>query len=92
MEDLSTLPPAKFSRRVHTLLAQACPDQESEPFFNRNMTMASELGLTYAEGLQYVIQKRARLIEALPKFLRNTQIRTLPVSPCLAPGCSISLV
>lgn len=61
MEDLSTLPPAEFTRRTHELLAQACPDRESEQFFSRNMAAAKALGMTYVEGLQFVIEKRAGL-------------------------------
>lgn len=61
MEDLSTLPPVAFSMRIHALLLRACPDKESEAFFNCNMHVAPALGMRYAEGLQFVIQKRAGL-------------------------------
>lgn len=61
MEDLSSLPPTEFTRRVQEMMAQACPDRGSEGFFNRNMSAAKALGMTYAEGLLFVIQKRAGL-------------------------------
>ena len=60
-EDLAGLPPVEFSKRAADLLQKACPEKADEPFFNRNMVMAKALGLTWVEGLQYVIQRRREL-------------------------------
>lgn len=61
MEDLSALPPLEFSQRINELLAQACPDQHSEPFFNQQLVVAGLVGLSYDQALQFVVHQRAKL-------------------------------
>ena len=61
MEKLSNLQPAEFSQRAADLLAEACPDDSSRVFFERNMTLASSMGMSWVEGLQFVIEQRRGL-------------------------------
>ncbi len=59
--ETAVLTPEDFSRKLTELLAQACPNSEHKDFFDRNMAAASALGLSWIEGLQFVIQKRRGL-------------------------------
>ena len=60
-EDFSELPPTELTRRGQELLQKACPEKQGAPFFNRHMLQANALGLTWLEGLQFVIQRRREL-------------------------------
>ena len=61
MEDLSRFSPTDLTRRVQELQRQACPDKESEAFYNRNMQLAKGMGMTWVQGLQFVISQRKGL-------------------------------
>ena len=50
--------PPEISQHVRDLLAAACPTPEDTPFFNHCMTLAKAQGLSWTEGLEYVIQCR----------------------------------
>ncbi len=40
------------------LLEQACPTRADVPFFNHCMHLARSMGMTWEEGLRYVIEQR----------------------------------
>ncbi len=44
--------------REVTLLEQACPTAADVPFFNHCMRLARNMGMSWEEGLQYVIEQR----------------------------------
>ena len=58
MDDLSRLSPEVFSKRAAALLAEACPDEASRTFFERNMILASTQGMNWVQGLQFVLEQR----------------------------------
>jgi len=55
---ISQLSPSEFSQRAHMLLAAACPTKDDTAAFNRHMTAAKAQGMSWVEGLQYVIDQR----------------------------------
>ena len=52
---------ADCTERSHTLLALACPAKEDTPFFNHCMALAKAQGMTWDEGLDYVIRCRREM-------------------------------
>ena len=40
------------------LEALACPHEADREFFNKHISLASELGMNYGEGLEFVIRMR----------------------------------
>ena len=42
------------------LLQLACPTREDVPFFNHCMALARARGMTWEEGLRYVIEQREK--------------------------------
>jgi hypothetical protein len=49
---------AQFTARMKKLEALACPSPCDVSFFNDHMQTAKSEGLTYREGLEYVIRMR----------------------------------
>ena len=58
MPSISLLPPREFSARANELLQLACPIKEDTPFFNTHMAQAKSKGMTWVEGLEYVVACR----------------------------------
>lgn len=50
--------PEEFTAQAHRLLEAACPTKEDTPFFNHCMALARAQGMSWMEGLEYVIQCR----------------------------------
>lgn len=49
----------EFNARMKKLLALACPASSDVQLFNDLIRIASDLGLNYREGLEYVIRMRS---------------------------------
>jgi hypothetical protein len=58
MPDMSILPPAEFTRKAHDLYAQAVATQDDYSLFVRLMSEAKGQGMTWVQGLQFVIDRR----------------------------------
>ncbi|MGI4831544.1 MAG: hypothetical protein ACRYFU_25675 [Janthinobacterium lividum] len=57
----SRLSAQTLGTRANDLFQQACPSKQDEAFFNRQMQRALSLGMTWLEGLQFVIVERRAL-------------------------------
>jgi hypothetical protein len=49
---------ADFANRARQIEALACPKPEDTPFFNHCMNIAKSRGMTWGQGLEYVIKCR----------------------------------
>jgi hypothetical protein len=49
---------ADFTNRARQIEALACPKPEDAPFFNHCMSIAKSRGMTWDQGLEYVIKCR----------------------------------
>ena len=47
---------------AHDLFLQACPSKQDEAFFDRHIQRALSLGLSWLEGLRFVIVEREKLL------------------------------
>ena len=50
--------PNQDETREVTLLERACPTPADAPFFNHCMNLARSMGMSWEEGLRYVIEQR----------------------------------
>lgn len=58
MKEISPISPQRLGTRAHELCLQACLSKQDEEFFSCNMQRAMSLGMTWVEGLQFVIVQR----------------------------------
>jgi hypothetical protein len=50
--------PEAFSLQDNELLYLACPSREDVPFFNHCMRLAKSRGMSWRDGLEYIIAQR----------------------------------
>ncbi len=55
---VAALSPQEFSAHARRLLSRALPDPNDLPVVNRLMAEAKGRGMTWVEGLEYVIEQR----------------------------------
>jgi hypothetical protein len=50
--------PANLTARANRLLKEACPSNDDREYFSQCMALAKAQGMTWIEGLAYVIECR----------------------------------
>ena len=62
MSRYGTLSPGDFTDKAADLLHRACPDRDDTPVFNAMMAVAKAQGMSWIEGLEYVIERRTHAV------------------------------